>query len=197
MTGIAAVVVLSGCAGTQMPPDAGKYRLVLPPRFEGGTLDTTSPEAASLGPVQATGIQRFPHWVPVVAIYKQRNRDASGSWINITGAYGDVANPSAELSTVWQDINLVETSARPEDEPAGPHGTYLQCEETLAPSPSGFEPLCLWADDSSVVEVGAEAPFTVTESGVTFQVPASPITTVSELAAVTRALMAQAEVLRQ
>jgi hypothetical protein len=45
-----------------------------------------SHEVASLGPVEATGITKFPHWVPVVAIYKQRNRDASGSWINIVGA---------------------------------------------------------------------------------------------------------------
>jgi len=172
-----------GAGAIAMPADAGRYRLLLPRSVDGSPLDTRSTDAVHLrSEVWGQGdLQRFPGAVPVTAVYDQQGQ----SWLYVWGAYGKLADPSGELSAFWNKSDPVAQilgSVSPDNESAGPHGGYLQCD--------GDTMTCAWADNSGIVVVSLSPPDD--QSGVIVS-SGAPITE-QDLAAMTLSLRAAAEV---
>jgi Zn-dependent protease with chaperone function len=184
---VLAAVVAVGAASEHraipMPADAGKYRMLLPRSLDKAPLDTTSTDAVQLrSSVWGIGyLTRFPGAVPVTAVYDQDGQP----WLSVWGAYGKLADPSGELSAFWNKFGTLPfgVNAGPADtEPAGPHGGYLQCVDSLL--------TCAWADDSGIVVMSLSSPGP--QSGVL--VYSGATITEQELAAMTLSLRAAAEV---
>jgi Zn-dependent protease with chaperone function len=168
------------------PQHLGWYRIMPPARFDGGAFSGSSGSQSS---VWSAGITKFSGAVPVNVVYNQQGQP----WLYMWGAYGDLANPSGELSAFWQATDVFSTlrisgvASAIDTWPTGPLGGYLQCAQS--------DNTCAWADGSGIVAVSQLPP---SEAPVLIPTTTDPNGFYSEgaLAALTKSFRGAAELLR-
>jgi Zn-dependent protease with chaperone function len=178
--------LFSPLATATPPATMGWYKVLPPSRFEGAVFSGTSQSS-----VWSAGIARFSDAVPVSVVYNQSGQP----WLYMWGAYGNLANPAAELAAFWQASDPFAEYANPsvlpgsqlvDAEPAGPLGGYLQCSETLA--------TCAWADYSGIIVVSQAPP---SQFNTLVQISAGPAGNSEQtLARLTLSFRGAAELLR-
>lgn len=168
------------------PPHLGWYRVVPPAHFDGGVLSGSSGTPSS---GWNTGITMFSGAVPVNVVYNQHGQP----WLYMWGAYGDLSNPSGELSTFWQatgaftTLGLSGVTETIDAWPTGSLGGYLQClygDDT-----------CAWADGSGIVVV-SQSPPSQADSIAPITTDPNGFYSEQALAALTKSFRDAAELLR-
>jgi STE24 endopeptidase len=184
--GVGAFTLAKPLGAAAPPQHLGWYRVVAPAHFDGGVFSGSSGAPSS---VWSAGITKFSGAVPVNVVYNQQGQP----WLYMWGAYGDLANPSGELSAFWHATDVFSTlgisgvASVIDTWPTGPLGGYLQCAQG--------DNTCAWADGSGIVVVSQLPP---SEAPELVPITTGPNGFYSEqaLAALTKSFRGAAELLK-